>query len=87
MGIFARIRGFRRMTTFSNKVPTPGLGMTVVEALVNYDSKEHANRAQYTWDPDAKVWWKLIAVSDVINEARAVPFAIKDRKTGEILHI
>lgn len=58
---------------------------TLLEALVNYETKHLAKSRGFKWDPQRSQWLKRVYVADVMAEIKQATFPIKDLSTGEIL--
>jgi DNA polymerase-3 subunit epsilon len=43
------------------------------QAIVSYDTNHMAKAAGFRWDPDAKRWWRTMAIEDV----EALPFKVR----------
>lgn len=53
-----------------------------VQALVNYDDRELAKKANFTWKPESKIWFTTIKECDLSKLAN-VPFQYKILRTLE----
>lgn len=58
---------------------------TLLEALVNYESRHFAKARGFKWDNTRAQWLKRVNVADVMDEVKAAKFAIRDLSTGEVL--
>lgn len=58
---------------------------TILEALVNYESRHFAKERGFKWDSNRSQWLKRVNVADVMDEVKAAKFTIRDLSTGEVL--
>lgn len=48
-----------------------------LQALVDYDNNHLAKKLQYKWNPDMKIWWKVIKELDLETETKAAQFDVQ----------
>lgn len=48
-----------------------------IQALVSYDNNALAKARKYRWNPELKVWYKVVKEMDFAQEAKDAPFGIK----------